>query len=303
VTNDERKLVTLGTERTPDFCVRLDFPKGTRNPQRLLKGAAAYIDALNSLDSLLVSSVDAQIKPVFVLEEIEIGSIKLWLKQILEAVNDNALENLDWKPAVGKYLVKAKYLLLKQLEGQNSLPDRNVMETLARDITTAARDTGVRKLPAYKPVDALSLAQEARKISESLTCLEEGDTVSFQSDDGNTALTPGFIVTQEDITNLFTGELISNDLVRILMVRRPDFLGEAKWEFRYEKKPFAARINDKKWLDAFHAGKIDIRPGDALRVVLRETVTYDCNGEVIGEEREILEVQGITKPAIQGSLI
>ena len=210
--NDEQKLAMLGTDKTPDFCVRLDFPKGTRNPQRLLKGAAAYIDALNSLDSLLVSSVDTQIKPVFVLEEIEVGSIKLWLKQILEAINDNALETLDWKPAVGKYLVKAKYLLLKHLEGKTALTDRGGVEALAKEISAAAQETGVRKLPAYRTISAHALAQEARKISEALSFLEKGDSVSFHSDEGDATIAPEFIVTQEEITNLFAGEMISNDL-------------------------------------------------------------------------------------------
>lgn len=300
--NDEQKLAALGPERTPDFCVKVDFPKGTRNPQRLLKSAAAYIDALNSLDSLLVSSIDTQIKPVFVLEELEAGSIKFWLKQILEAVNDNALENLDWKPAVGKYLVKAKYLVLKHLEGKPSLTDRGAIESIAKEISDAARETGVLMLPAYKAINAVALAYEAQNISESLKPLEKGDSITFLSDDGDSMLTQQLVITQEDITNLFAGEEISNDIIKILMVRRPDFLGETKWEFRYEKKPFTAKISDETWLNEYHAGNVDIRPGDALRVTLRETVTYDKNGEVIKEDRDILKVLGITKPAIQGSL-
>ena len=117
-----------------------------------------------------------------------------------------------------------------------------------------------------------------------------------------TKLTPEFIVTQEEIANLFAGEVITNTLARILMVRRPDFLGEAKWEFRYEKRPFSAKISDEGWLHEYHAGRIDIRPGDALRVTLLETVTHDNNGEVIKEDREILAVLGIIKPAVQGIL-
>lgn len=301
--DDEQKLSALGPDKTPDFCVNITFPKGTRNPQRLLKSAAAYIDALNSLDSLLVSSIDAQIKPIFVLEEIELGSIKLWLKQALEAVNDNALENLDWKPLVGQYLVKAKHLLLKKLEGKTALTDRNTLEALASDLSEAAQQTGVRKLPAYRAINALALAQEAQSISAALACLEAGDAITFQSDEGDAVLTAEFVVTQEDIVNLFSGESISNDIERILMVRRPDFLGEAKWEFRYEKKPFSAKLIDEAWLDDFHNGRVDIRPGDALRVVLRETVIYDNNGEVMREEREILTVINIIKPLIQGTLL
>ncbi|MDR2801298.1 MAG: hypothetical protein LBB52_08595 [Desulfovibrio sp.] len=299
----EHKLAALGPEKTPDFCVRIDFQKGMRNPQRLLKSAAAYIDALNSLDSLLVSSIDAKIKPVFVLEEIEHGSIKLWLKQALEAIDDDALKNIDWRPAVGKYLVKAKYFLLKRLEGKTAITNREEMEALTREIFDAAQATGVRKFPAYRDVSAFALAQEAKKISEALSGLEKGDSITFQADVGDSVLTPDFIITQEDITNLFAGEVISNDLTKILMVRRPDFLGDSKWEFRYERRPFSATIIDEGWLSDFHSGKIDIRPGDALRVMIRETVLYDNNGEVIKEEREILSVLGITKPAIQSSLL
>jgi hypothetical protein len=155
----------------------------------------------------------------------------------------------------------------------------------------------------YHAISATSLAQEAGKISEALENLEEWDTISFQSDERETTLSPKFVVTQEEITDLFAGESISNDINRILMVRRPDFLGETKWEFRYEKRPFSAKISDESWLNDFHAGNIDIRPGDALRVTLRETVTYDNNGEVMKEEREILTVAGVIKPVMQGSLL
>jgi hypothetical protein len=301
--DNEQRLITLGVERTPDFCVTLSFSNEKRNPQRLLRGASVYIDALNSLDSVLVSAIDSQIKPVFVLEEIETGSIQFWLKQILEAINDNALERLDWKPAVGKYLVKAKYLLLKYMEGKTGLHDRMDLEILAEKISKSAYDTGAHKFLVHRTVSALSLAREAKKISGALNGLEEGDMISFQSDEGDSVLTTTFTVTQREITDLFAGESISNDVDRILTVKRPDFLGGAKWEFQYEKRRFSAKIRDKKWLSDFRAGSVNIRPGDALRAILRETVIYDSNGEVLKENREILEVTGIIKASMPGSLI
>ena len=48
-----------------------------------------------------------------VLEEIETGSIKIWLGNQLNRVDDDALKKLDWKPLVGKYLVRAKYVFYK----------------------------------------------------------------------------------------------------------------------------------------------------------------------------------------------
>ena len=63
------------------------------------------IRALQGLDATLVGAIDTKIEPVMVLEEIESGSLIIWLRNILTAADDEALKKLDWKPAVGKYLV------------------------------------------------------------------------------------------------------------------------------------------------------------------------------------------------------
>ena len=303
--NDEQKLVALGSERTPDFGVYFSFPKNTRNPQRLFTTAGAYINALQSLDSLLISSIDAKIQPVFVLEEIEIGSLRIWFKLLLEAIDDDALKNIDWKPAVGKYLVKGKYLLLKALEGRKGLPEREILESVAHDIHKLAQETDVRRLPAYRPVSPLELANEARKIGDSLRTLDAEDAVSFCCDDGELGILADMVITQDDITNLFSETRIVNTVEKILMVRRPDFLGEAKWDFRHDKRTMSARIADMEWLEAYHAAKVDVRPGDALRVEIQETFIYDKVGELVKEESSIIKIFGVIRstPPEQGKLL
>lgn len=177
------------------------------------------------------------------------------------------------------------------------------MENAAQQINALAQETNVLVLPAYIPIKALDLANESKKITESLKTLESGDSVTFQSNEGDVAVPLEIVITQDDITNLFSERSISNEVERILMVRRPDFLGETKWDFRFEKRSLSAKVADTAWLAEFHAAKVDVRPGDALRVKIKETTAYDKRGEVIKEEIEVVKVLEIIRMPEQLSLL
>ena len=81
-----------------------------------------------------------------VLEEIEAGSIKVWLRNILSSTDDQALKGLDWKPAVGKYLVRAKYAYLKWSNREGA---DGSLTALGREIQSIAKETDVLHLPDY----------------------------------------------------------------------------------------------------------------------------------------------------------
>ncbi len=285
----------LRADQQPDFCVEVAFRKGEPNPERIFRATAAYIEALHGLDVLLVSAVDSKIKPVLLLESIESGSIKVWLKQFLEAVDNDALKNLDWKPAVGKYLVQAKYKTLKWLQDKEKIDSKSELDSLALELYQMAKSTGSLSMPACRPVSPSDLAQGICRVSEALSLIVEGESITLSGDDGDATLTNKLVVTSDSILELLSGESIANEVERILMVRRPDFLGDAMWEFRHDKKAFSAKITDGQWLGLFRSGEVVIRPGDALRVKLLETVTYGRDGEVLSETRVIVKVLGIIR--------
>lgn len=291
-------LEELKPDQRPDFCIKVNFKRGTKNPERVFRVAANFIEALQGLDVLLVGSIDSQIKPVLLLEEVESGSIKIWLKQFLEAVDDGALKSLDWKPAVGKYLVKAKHRMIGYLEKHEGLESAEALHGLSSELHALARETDAKKLPAYRPSSPSDLAVSLKRISESLEPLGEDGSVSIASDEGENTAPSTLSITQESITAVLAGESITNEVEKILMVRRPDFLGETMWEFRHEKKSFSAKIEDEKWLEGFHNRQHNIQPGDALRVKILETITYGKDGEVISESRTISRVIGVIRETL-----
>lgn len=285
----------LQPDQRPDFCVHVKFKKGVSRPERVFRSAAAFVESLQRLDALMAGSIDSEIKPVLLLEEVEAGSVKIWLKQFLEAIDDDALKSFDWKPMVGKYLVQAKHKVIKHIDEAEGLGEKEGLTELSLDLHALAKETDARRMPTYSPVSPSDLAHAMQGISESLAELDETDSISIESDEGTASITPPISITKEDIANVLTGTSITNEAERILMVRRPDFLGDSMWEFRHQKKSFSSRILDEDWLADFRAGNQVITPGNALRAKVLETITYGTDGEVLEESSVIVKVLGIIR--------
>lgn len=283
--------------------LRLEFPKGIADPQRIFSVAAAYIEALNSFDNTLIKSIDTAIKPVFVLEKVESGSLLIVIRQFIKNIPDDALRTGNWKICIGQYLVKGKYALLKLLGDCDGLPDEAKLNKMSDELHRLARDTQVLKLPAYSKIPPIEIAREAEKISEALAPLAKGEAIIYECDDGNAEIRAGFHVTSEEIDNLLVAQTLQNESTIILMIRKPDFLGESKWVFSFENRNITVAIDDNDWLAKYQAGDIDIRPGDALKVEMLETDYYAISGEVIKVDRSIQKVLGVIRPPAQGSLL
>jgi hypothetical protein len=85
-------------------------------------------------------------------------------------------------------------------------------------------------------------------------------------------------------------ESLESEAPMILIVKRPDFLGDSRWEFRHGKQPFEAKLMDAAWLADFRNGVVVLRPGDGLRAKVRSVVRYGHDGELIDSKHEVLEV-------------
>jgi hypothetical protein len=280
----------LRPDQIPDFCVTVHFERNAKNPERIFKAAASIIEAMQTLDGLLVTSIDTKIKAVLVLENIEAGSIKVMLKHFLTAIDDEAVKKLDWRPAVGKYLLQGKHYLIRKLDEWEGLRDGESLEIASGELRKMAEESGVLVMPGYRSLPPREIAESMRRISESVQPLREGEAIDIESDLGMDTVWPGVTIPPERIEEILAKETIETRTVRILMIRRPDFLGETMWEFKYERKSYSAKIADEEWLSSFRAGYVDIRPGDALRAEVLERASYDRRGEVISESRTILKV-------------
>ena len=114
-------MVNSNTPDKADFCIEVSFQKESENPSRVFRSTYELIETCQFIDNSLVNVVDSNIEPILLLEDVESGSIKVWLKSLLKAIPDDSLYNIDWKPIIGQYLVRAKYYIIHFLEGKTQI--------------------------------------------------------------------------------------------------------------------------------------------------------------------------------------
>jgi len=261
------------------------------------------IDLMESLarfDRDLVRSVDVTIEPVLLLEDVEASSIKSWFISVLRSTDDTALKSGDWKKIVGEYTVKAKYSLLKKLEGATSVTDPKLLEDIQSELLSAAEQTNVRGLPGYAPISRTRLAAHIADVTSSLEYLDGGDSATYESrDEKPIAFNQSLRINEAEMTELLSIRTMSNNNEMILKVKKPDYLGSSMWEFHYDGHAIEAKIQDSKWLDSFHADGASLRPGGALRAMVRIEVAYDDQNESLPPKYTVLEVYEVIPPPQQ----
>jgi hypothetical protein len=298
--------VTL-TDRKPkppkaDFAFEIDFQRGTGPASRVFSATHEFIKACERLDAELVQSIDSNIETVLVLEDIEAGSIKTWLRNLLTAVDDEGLKTLDWKPLVGKYLVQAKYAIIRWIdddEGSRSLPD------LRGEIQQIAAETNVRYLPDYTAPSPAALVDAVRDFQAVKDALAPGDRAKLITEDGEIEMNLSIRFPIEDIESLAVANSLSSPATEmILAVKKPDYLGESKWELRHGKRTVSAKIDDLVWLERFQNREVDVRPGDALRCMVEIELLSGSDNELIAERYTVKEVLDVMQDQfrIQGHL-
>src|SRR5947209_16866369 len=106
-----------------------------------------------------------------------------------------------------------------------------------------------------------------QEISLALANLDLTDSAELITTEGSAHFNLEFEIAPETIEQLTIRESIAHEQEMILKVKKPDFLGESRWEFVHETA-IEAKILDREWLDRFQQGLHLILPGDALRALV-----------------------------------
>jgi len=283
-----------------DFAVYIDFDRESGKPQRVFRALDGLISAFEKLDRALVGSIDPSIEPVLMLEDIEGGSIKCWLRDKLKATEDQALYELDWKPLVGKYLVAAKYAVVEWVNDEEETGKRGSINDLRKKILRLAHDTDVRTLGDYGVPSSEDLADAGKAIASSLSNLEPTDKAKYISEAGETSFNLSIAWDEFDLQDATVKQTITSPPMKmILAVKRPDYLGASQWDFRLGKKLIKAKITDDDWLRRFQSRSTDVRPGDALECMVEHEAKYDFDNEMISEAYTVTKVIDVLEDRFQ----
>lgn len=262
----------------------------TGSPARVFAIASELVAAFESFDRTILRSVDSGIETTFILEDVQRSSLKVVLKNLLTMADDDAIKSLDWKPIVGNFLLRAKYAALRWCDQDPEVGGAPSLSDLTEEVERLARETDVRHLPDYAPVNRSRMTQSLEgfqrakrhfRSNEQLTVTLGRDEYEVQT---NRTWSPS------EFEEIVGEQELENEVDLVLVIRKVDFLGKSKWHFKHGKRTIEVHVRDVEWLDEFHGGMYALKPGDALKVRVRFIYKYGSNGELLDEDVEILKV-------------
>ena len=281
-----------------DIEIKIDFDERHGSAARVFDIASNLIRAFEDLDRVLVTTVDSRISTALILEDVEKSSLRIFLRNLLTAVDDQALKELDWKQQVGKYLVKAKYIALEWLDRPIGEGQPAQIEDLTDRIRKLAQDTDVRHLPDYPPINPARLAQSLDAIQRTKGQFREGEALTVTLDKSEYSVNvERRWLPSEHLPETPIEQELSNEADMVLIIRKPDFLAKSQWQFRHGKSTLSATMDVPDWMREFHQGKHVIKPGDALKVRARFDYRYDVNGDLCDQKTTIIKVYAVIQAA------
>jgi len=254
------------------------------------------IDAFQEIDGFLAHSIKTTLEPVTLLENIEAGSLRAWLRNALIAIDDESLKSGDYKKVIGAFLVRAKRIMVNWTEGRTDVTSKDELIELQQSVLDAAAETHALQIPMYAPVPTSEIARSIELISQAIEPLGEGDSIKYLSNsEPDAEFNRSFHVVPDSLTDLLVQESLVSEVLMILKVKKPDFLGDSRWEFRHGNSSVLARMEDPEWMSDFHAGGTPLLPGDALRATGRTTVRYGYDGEVVDTQYQVVRVLDVIR--------
>lgn len=281
-----------------DLAFKIDFERGHGDPRRVFDSASLLIDAFEELDIAITGSVDGKIQTMMVLEDIEASSLKVYLRNLLNRVDDEAIKTLDWKRAVGAALHKAKYIALEFLD--SGADGRVAVDKLREELRSVARDTDVKYLPDYSPIHEGRLIASLDKIQSAKRTLGPKDKLTVETDQRTYEVDLTKTKNPSESISLPADAKETQSFGEIILtIRKPDFLRDTLWQFSFGKTSVSAPIKDEQWLADFHARKIPLYSGDALKCSVSFKYIYDDTGALIETKIEVLKVLDVIKGGAQ----
>lgn len=273
--------------------IRIEFERGSGDPTRIFYSMAGLIESIQAIDKHLGACIGVGVRTSLVLDDVEAASLKAKLKSTIEAIPDEPLISGDIKKLIGHYLLKGKHKILDWCSDRNEITTREEVKQLENELQLLAEETNIKQIPAYSSMNTANLLSDIAEIKNALNHLCSQDKATLLSPEGLSQYNQMLVVSDEIVREIVTRETLASTSQKIIKVKKPDYLGQSRWVFKYSGHLIEAKISDADWLYKFQSKNEYLQPGDSLKVLLREEVSYGYDSEIVHTEYEVVSVLGV----------
>lgn len=277
-----------------EIALVIAYQPGKSEALSVLSGAMRLIESLDKLDHCLLSSIDSNLEPVSILNDVQHSSLKVLLARALRKIPDEHLNSLEWRKWLGALLASGKHKLLQKLDADapDIANELVALEPLYRNAPVG--------LIGYTPPSVADV-QAALKDVRQARALLPGQAVTIQTELGDIALQeqPAAPAMVEPTPQ----SVRTNSGIEFFKVKSTDMLGQAQWQVMRNGKATKVDLLHKTWLEQYQSRQHTVLPGDSLECRYEETVAYDSDQNEIDRSLAIVEVLRVISPPVQSPLI
>jgi len=276
------------------FAVQISTAKNDAHPAEIFSFMAASVNAFDTVDNLLLHAIRPGLSSSLTLQELEIGSLRSWLATELRGIPDEVLSPFEAKKLIGHFLVRAKYIILRFLERNDSISNLEEIKPFSAQLRALINEIAV--LPGFELAVSITkeqILQALTALSAAIQVLPPDHKAVFKSAVGEVEFNPAFSLDQHDVEDLLTANSELSLLPAVLTVKKPDYLGTSKWDLQLDGKIISVRIEDQNWLKKFHSRQISLKPGDAIEGRLAIERHVDEDGMPIKTNYVLARIDGI----------
>lgn len=281
----------LRTRSRASFGLEINFDRGEGDPSRVFIAMSELIKACQDIDRKLVGSIQVDLEPILLLEDIQRGSLIAWIRSTFKLSEDTPNLGLD-SNKLEEYLDQSKFALVDFTRNTTNLTDAGLTEVQMKIYDILSEKKPTPELPIYTPVPKKDLLSGIQKIQTAVSHLEEGkDSAKYiGGDNSKVPFNLTLDVTPGSIEDLLTKETLQNEVMMLLKVKKPDYLGSSQWEFKDGKSTIDVKITDFEWLEKFRNREVVLAPGDSLLAIVDVISKYDIDNNLISTRHTLLKV-------------
>jgi hypothetical protein len=275
-----------------EYEIKLDFVSGDNNPENLFIAFANAIKYFEQVDKMLTRTIAHDYNISSSLIEVQSGSLRAFFRARVE-IKETELQpkeaTEDLEDRVKKYLHNGRKAVTQGLLEFDKENDENIHGIIEK-VKKVATDTGVSEEPFFSPPSKNDMMPIVIAAQDTGEMLDDKTRLSYSADNEEPIELPRKLKMDNTLFVEEERKTVPNTQLLILKIKKPDYLGDSKWEMKHGNNKLICKIEDNAWIEKFKTKKVFAFPGDSLRCNVNIIHEYDSKLNLIKSEYFIMEV-------------
>ena len=272
---DEPVSVLTTARPRADMVFTIDFRRDVGSVGRVFAATHHFIVMCEKMDAELGRCVGLTRPPRIEIVSVELGSMRAFLRNVLEETDDSAIRDKGAIAFINSFLIVGKRRLIDFFDASDHLQE---WERAAKRIHAAGTNDRPDGLPPFQPPRRDKLLNAVKHYEAMKKRLRRGDEAFFETRRSRHRVRRSARVNPRIIEELMvahrSGEIHRTEVI----VKKPDFRGSSKWGVYFQGQLVQATIAHDRWLHRYQDGKIELRPKDGLDCRMRVEECYARDG-------------------------